>query len=281
MSRPPDNDSTDSREIARRAKSNLAFALGILGRRQRRDMVTFYAYCRVIDDLADDEQVPREQRSEGLRSWRSGLTEGFDQATALQQELVEMRERLEIPNHLLLAIIDGCEMDLEKTRYQTWEELDDYIWKVACSVGLVSIRIFGCTTPESRHFAESLGRALQLTNILRDVGEDLAERNRIYLPLQDLRQFGCREEELLKQERNSRFLELMEFEAKRAENWYGEATLQMTRADRKALKPAMIMADIYREVLERMRRDGFRVFERRYRVGKARKLLILLRHLIG
>lgn len=270
-----------SEEITRKAKSNLAFALGVLPRRQRRDMVVFYAYCRVIDDLADDDTQPLPERARKLAGWRQGLEQGFDQATALQRELLEMRDRLEIPNRLLLALIEGCELDLHKTRYQSWEELDDYIWKVACSVGLVCVRIFGCTSPESRAYAEALGRALQLTNILRDVGEDLRDRGRIYLPLQDLRQFRYSEQDLIDGNRDSRFLQLMEFQARRAGNWYAEAELHLTRADRHALKPARIMAQIYNELLGRMRADGFRVFDSRYRVGKLRKLLILLRHLLG
>jgi len=279
MSPPQAEPTSTARDITRKSQSNLAFALGVLPRQQRRDMELFYAYCRIIDDLADDEGLSLEQRRQQLASWRKGWIEGFAGTDPLQQQLIEMRDRLKIPNQLLCAIIDGCEMDLHKNRYQTWEELDDYIWKVACSVGLVSVRIFGCTTPESQAYAEALGRALQLTNILRDVGEDLIERDRIYLPLQDLRQFRYREQDLVDQVTDSRFLELMEFQATRAENWFTEARLNHTRADHHALRPARIMAFIYHELLDHMRRDGFRVFERRYRVGKGRKLLILLRHL--
>lgn len=268
-------------QITRKAKSNLAFALGVLPRQPRHDMVVFYAYCRVIDDLADNEALPASHRSAQLAAWQQGLEQGFTQATPLQQQLIEVRDRLEIPNSLLVALIEGCQMDLHKTRYQCWEELEDYIWKVACSVGLVSTRIFGCTSPESRAYAEALGRALQLTNILRDVGEDLCQRQRIYLPLQDLRQFGYSEQNLMDGLRDSRFLNLMDFQARRAANWYEEAQLHLTRADRRALKPARIMAGIYQELLCRMRADGFRVFETRYRVGTVRKVLTLLRHLLG
>ena len=269
-----------SEDITRKAKSNLAFALGILPKEKRRDLTTFYAFCRSVDDLADDEDVALADRRQALAAWRRGLREGFDCPNPLQQELIELRDRHEIPNDLLLAIIGGCEDDLDKNRYQNWQELDSYIWKVACAVGLVCIRLFGCSSPASRNYAENLGRALQITNILRDVGEDL-KRDRIYLPLDDLRQFGCSEDQLIRHTHDEHFVKLMEFQAKRAEQLFEKAELNITQADRLALRPAMIMAAIYRRLLSRMRADGFRVFDRRYRIGKPSKLLIGLRHLFA
>ncbi|MDX1680318.1 MAG: squalene/phytoene synthase family protein [Akkermansiaceae bacterium] len=269
----------DSQEITRKAKSNLAFAFGVLPRPQREAMTSFYAFCRTIDDLADDESVEESRRRAALKAWKHGLEVGFEDPTPLQQEITAVRKDYSIPTPLLLAIIEGCEMDLEKTRYATWEELDGYIWKVACAVGLVSIRIFGCKSPESETYAEALGRALQITNILRDVGEDLRERDRIYLPLEDLHQFGYREEDLRSQVRDERYLQLMEFEATRAANYFEEAQLSLTTGDRRALRPARMMAEIYAQLLQRMRADGFRVFDKRYRVGKLEKLWIGLRHL--
>ncbi len=136
------------------------------------------------------------------------------------------------------------------------------------------------SSPASRNYAENIGRALQITNILRDVGEDL-KRDRIYLPLDDLRQFGCSEDQLIGHTHDEHFVKLMEFQAKRAEQLFEEAELNITQADRLALRPAMIMAAIYRRLLSRMRADGFRVFDRRYRIGKPSKLLIGLRHLFA
>lgn len=268
-----------SEEITRKAKSNLAFALGIQPKQQRRDLIRFYAFCRTIDDLADDESVPESRRRESLAAWKRGLQEGFSKPDALQREISDLRDRHQIPNALLVAVIEGCEMDLDKTRYRNWDELDAYIWKVACAVGLVCIRLFGCTSPASSKYAEALGRALQITNILRDVGEDMRERNRIYLPLDDLRQFGYSEQDLKTKTRDARFLELMKFQAARADDYFEEAELHITPADRRALRPAMIMAGIYRKLLGKMRADGFRVHDRRYRVGKLNKLWIGLRHL--
>ncbi|RYD22291.1 MAG: squalene synthase HpnD [Verrucomicrobiaceae bacterium] len=268
-------------EITRKAESNLAFALKILPPERREDMVIFYAFCRTMDDLADAPGIPAEERDLSLETWKNGLLHGFPSPDEFQRDVIALRDRREIPNELLVAIIDGCRMDLVPQRFETWEDLSGYIWKVACAVGLVSIRIFGCTDPQSERYAVSLGHALQLTNILRDIGEDLDNGQRIYLPLEDLARFGYGEKDLISRVRDSRFLALMDFQAERAEDYFRQATANLTPADRGALVPARIMAGIYHLLLERMRADRFRVFERRYRVSKPRKLLILLKHLVA
>ena len=271
----------DASEITRRAKSNLAFALRILPRERRDDMVVFYAFCRTMDDLADDPQAPPGERLGLLDWWKTGLLSGFGHPTTLQRQVVELRDRCGIPTALLTAIIDGCAMDLHPQRFATWFDLSEYVWKVACAVGLVSIRLFGCKDPASERYAVALGRALQLTNILRDVGEDLDNGGRIYLPLEDLARFHYTETDLLERKYDGRFLALMAFEAERAERFFQEAAEALPAADRRALTPARIMAEVYRCLLGRMRRDGFRVFEKRYRVSRVRKLAILAKHLIA
>ena len=271
---------SDASEITRRAKSNLAFALRILPRDRREDMVVFYAFCRTMDDLADDPSEPLTRRGQALISWRDGLLHGFENPTELQKQVIDLRQRRMIPNELFIAIIDGCRMDLEPRRFATWEDLDAYIWKVAGAVGLVSIRIFGCVDANSEKYAIALGRALQLTNILRDVGEDLANGGRIYLPLEDLERFGCSEENLHKHSISAEFLALMNFEAARAESYYTEAEAILPERDRKALMPARIMAEIYRAVLNRMRRDGYDVFRVRYSISRLRKIFMLLRFML-
>ena len=270
---------TDALEITRRANSNLAFALKILPSKRRQDMVVYYAFCRVIDDLADDDQRPLEQREAILHEWRDGLTRGFADPDPLQREVVALRNQREIPTPLLTGLIDGCLMDLKPRRFQTWDDLNDYIWKVAGTVGLVSIRLFGCQSPESKQYAEALATALQLTNILRDIGTDLREHDRIYLPLQDLEQFGYSEVDLANQVQDERFQKMMAFQAARTENLYEEAALSLTRQDRRALRPARIMGDIYHNLLRQMKRDHFRVFDHQYRVSGANKTLILFKHL--
>ncbi len=268
-------------EITRRAKSNLAFALRILPRERRDDAEVFYAFCRTMDDLADDATLPANQRDDLLVSWKTGLESGFQKPDALQQQVLEMRDRCGIPTELMTAIIDGCRMDLQPRRFQTWDDLSDYIWKVACAVGLVSIRLFGCTDPASEDYAVALGRALQLTNILRDIREDFDNGGRIYLPLDDLARFGYSEEDLSKRVGDGRLQELMAYEAERAEGYFREAAGILPTQDKNALTPARIMAEIYHHLLTAMRSDGFKVLEKRYSVSRSRKLAILSKHLIA
>lgn len=268
-------------EITRKAKSNLAFALKILPRERRQDMVVFYAFCRTMDDLADNPAIPAEERAKSLDAWEKGLISGFHPTSDFQQEVISLRDRHQIPNELLIAIIDGCRMDLQPQRFATWEDLSGYIWKVACAVGLVSIRIFGCKSPESERYAVALGHALQLTNILRDIREDWSNGSRVYLPQQDLARFDYSEQNLANGVCNEPFLALMDFEAARAAGYFQEATSLVTAVDREALLPARIMAEIYHSLLNRMHTDRFRVFEKRYQVSRVRKLAILSKHLIA
>jgi 15-cis-phytoene synthase len=268
-------------DITRRAKSNLAFALRILPRGRRADMTVFYAFCRTMDDLADAPGVPPAERAASLDAWKNGILHGFEAPNEFQRELISLRDRHAIPNSLLVAIIDGCRMDLGPQRFASWDDLSEYIWKVACAVGLVSIRLFGCRDPASERYAVALGHALQLTNILRDVHEDHANGGRIYLPLEDLARFRYTPEDLAKGVRDDRFLALMDFQANRANGYFHEAQEILPAADRAALLPARIMAEIYQQLLEKMRADRFHVFEKRYRISRFRKLAILLKHLIA
>jgi phytoene synthase len=268
-------------EITRRAESNLAFALNILPRDQRQDMSIFYAFCRTIDDLADDPSLPFTQREKQLEVWKNGILSGFSAPDEFQAELLALRDRRQIPKELMMAIIEGCQMDLQPQRFQTWEDLSAYIWKVACAVGLVSIRLFGCQDPASSRYAIALGHALQLTNILRDIHEDFSNGARLYLPLDDLTRFGLTEQHLSNRVEDSRFLALMDFQAKRAEDFFTEAAEILPSIDRKALLPARIMGEIYQLLLAKMRRDRFQVFTKRYRISKPRKIIILSKHLIA
>ncbi len=268
-------------EITRKAKSNLAFALNILPRERREDMVVFYAFCRIMDDLADDAGMACEDRADRLEAWKNGLIRGFDAPDPFQREVISLIDRRQIPIDLLVAIIEGCRMDLQPQRFQTWDDLSGYIWKVACAVGLVSIRIFGCTDPASERYAVALGHALQLTNILRDIEEDLSNGRRIYLPLADLARFDYTEQDLVDHVRDHRFLALMAYQADRAESFFREASGSLPAADLNALLPARIMGEIYHLLLEKMRDGRFHVFEKRYRISKARKLAILSKHLIA
>ena len=231
----------DSAEITRQAKSNLAFALQILPKDRREGMVTFYAFCRVVDDLADDPEQPLEEREAALLAWKQGLEQGFPEPDSLQAEVVALIERHSIPVNLLTAIIDGCLKDLRPQRFGTWEDLSQYTYKVACAVGLASLKVFGAEDPASEKYAVALGHALQLTNILRDVGEDLANGVRIYLPLADLARFQYTERDLIGRVYDGRFVAMMNYQAERAESFYSEAVGAMPKSDAKALVPAEII----------------------------------------
>jgi phytoene synthase len=191
-----------------------------------------------------------------------------------------MIERYGIPVHLLGAIIDGCRMDLRPQRFGTWEDLSQYTYKVACAVGLASLRVFGATDPASERYAVALGHALQLTNILRDVGEDLANGGRIYLPLADLARFQYTERDLVGRVQDGRFMAMMAYQAERADAFYREAVEVMPKSDARALVPAEIMRSIYQTLLDKMKKDGFKVFDRRYSLSKARKMAIFSKHLL-
>ena len=268
-------------EITRKAESNLAFALKILPKDRRDDMVVFYAFCRTVDDIADELGVSATKRADSLMTWEDGIQHGFPKELELGNQLMEMVDRRGISQQWLLEIIDGCRMDLEPRKFGSWEALSKYNWKVAGVVGLVSTRIFGCVHESADRYAEMLGNALQLTNILRDVGEDLSNGGRIYLPENDMIRFQYSERDLIGKVYDGRFISMMRYQAERAEYLFREAEALIHPMDRKSLIPARAMAEIYQCLLEKMKQDGFKVFEKRYSVSKPRKLLILLKFLIA
>lgn len=267
---------TEAAEITRRAKSNLAFALSVLPPGRRQDAVLYYAFCRTLDDLADSPGIPPATRRESLAAWRDGLLHGFARPDGLQREIMDLCGRHGIPAEWLAALAEGCLEDLEPRRYATWRDLDSYIWKVAGAVGLVSARIFGCQDPGVDRYAETLGHALQLTNILRDVGEDWINDRRLYLPVEECERAGVSEADLDAKAEGGNFAVMMSRLAERARADFLEAERLLPASDRKALLPARIMAAIYQDLLRRMTDDGFRVFQRRYRVPGWRKVWILV-----
>jgi len=273
------DQATTAAEIARRAKSNLALALACLPAERRRDMTTFYAFCRVVDDMADDPAIAAEDRLAGLEAWRSCVAECMGNGDPVLDATVLLPVRYGFPREWLVEIIDGVASDLGRVRYERYEELLQYCYKVASVVGLVSAEIFGCRDPRSRDYAVKLGYALQLTNILRDVGQDARESGRIYLPLEDLRRFGVTECQILEERPGEGFFALMDFEHERARALFAEADEALPALDRTALLPARMMAQVYREILEQLKRRRYPVFRERCRLSALRKGWILLVHL--
>jgi phytoene synthase len=257
-------------KITRQSKSNLALAFISLGRERRRDITVFYAFCRVIDDIADAKSLAVEEKWRQLLAWRGWLRTSTSDEPMLARDIRALIDKYRLSPEMLEEIIDGVEMDLAFTRYATFEDLRVYCYRVASAVGLVSIEIFGYRNPACTEYAVQLGLALQMTNIIRDVGKDLGD-GRIYLPQEDMARFGYTEAQLQDRYYNQQFLQLMEFEAKRAREFFARAATLLPREDRKSMVAAEIMGSVYRALLRRMERDKFRVFEKEYRLSKLEK----------
>jgi len=262
--------------LTRRSRSNFYYAFLFLPRAQREAIYTVYAFCRIVDDLVDLGGIPEVQRRE-LERWRRELARCFEGAPEdpVAERLADVVRRFPIPRSALEAILDGVEMDLDRSRYETFEDLYLYCYRVAGAVGLCCIEIFGYTDPRCREYAVNLGIALQLTNILRDVQVD-AERGRIYLPQEDLRRFGVSPEDLKAGRYTPAFLELMSFEARRARQFYERAWAVLPAQDARRLVAAEIMGKIYFALLRAIEARQFRVFGERVAVPVSRKLAIAL-----
>jgi phytoene synthase len=266
---------SEAETITRASKSNLALAFVSLPRERRDDITVFYAWCRVIDDIADDPGQTVEQRRAALDLWKEALSQSVPGESTLAVPVRALVKKYALHVRHFHEIIAGVEMDLARATYETWDDLRLYCHRVASVVGLISIEIFGCHDPLAVEYAEQLGLALQLTNILRDVGEDFANGGRIYLPREDMARFQYTPEDLAAQRHNSAFLALMNFEAERARGFYQAAVKAFPPRDRRALVAAEIMRAVYRRLLERMSGDGFHVFNQRYSLGRLKKISLI------
>jgi len=263
--------------ITKASKSNLALAFVALPSARRQDITTFYAFCRLVDDIADDPALPVAEKRRRIGLWRESIADDFAGEPSIAPAIREIIRKYMIQRSHFGEILDGVEMDLEPRRYATFEDLEGYCYRVAGAVGLVSIEIFGYRNEACKEYAVALGTALQLTNILRDIREDWENGQRIYLPLEDLAHFQYSAEDLGAHLHNESFLRLMNFEADRATGFYTKAASLLPAEDRRSMTPARIMAEVYGRILRKMRSEGFRVFEKRYRLGTLRKAVIVSR----
>lgn len=260
-----------------RSGSSFYYSFLFLPEERRRAITALYAFCREVDDVVDECTDPEVARSK-LAWWRAEVGRLFDGAPqhpvgrALQPAL----ERFGLPREYFLEIIDGMQMDLDYDSYPSFTELSLYCYRAAGVVGLLAARIFGYQDRATEHYANDLGLAFQLTNILRDVREDAA-RGRIYLPLDELRRFGVAAEELRTPATSDALRELFAFQAARARDYYRRAFEQLPESDRYAQRSGLIMAEIYLRLLDEMERDGYRVLEHRIRLTPLRKLWIAWR----
>jgi phytoene synthase len=241
---------------------------------RRRAITALYAFCREVDDVVDEVPDPGVARTK-LAWWRQEIARAFDgapQHPVAQALAPVVRDFALSPEHFQ-TIIDGMAMDLEQTRYVDFPALELYCHRVAGVVGLLSAEIFGYTEAATRGYARDLGIAFQLTNICRDVGED-ARRGRVYLPQDDLARFGVAPSSLSRADHFDGFRKLMAFEVDRAQQWYSRALAQLPAVDRKAQRTGLIMAAIYRTLLDEIARDGYQVLDRRTSLTPLRKLWI-------
>jgi phytoene synthase len=259
--------------LTRRSGSNFYYAFLFLPRRKREAMYALYAFCRTVDDAVDQGSGSPGDQRRVLAEWRAELRRAYQgrPTQPIAVRLAEVIRDFPIPREHLEAILDGVEMDIDKRRYATFEELYEYCYRVAAAVGLASIEIFGYSDLRARDYAVNLGIALQLTNIMRDLKTD-AERGRIYLPLDELRRFGYAEDDLLRGRYTQAFLELMRFQADRTHAYYRAARAALPRVDRRRLAAAEIMGVIYRALLRAIEARRFRVFDRRIRLSTPRRL---------
>jgi phytoene synthase len=268
-----------SATLTRRSRSNFYYAFLTLPRPRRDALYAVYAFCRTVDDIADLGGDPVTRRAE-LGRWREDVARCFEPGPTpghpIARQLAAAVRAYPIPRTALEAIIEGCEMDLARVRFETAEDLYPYCYRVASAVGLCCIEIFGYTDPRAREYAVHLGTALQLTNILRDVGAD-ARDGRVYLPQHDLRTFGVSEADLVAGRHDERFVKLMQHQAARARQFYAAAAGAYPAVDARSLIAAQIMGGIYRALLDEIEARRFAVFGERVTLPARRKVAIALR----
>ena len=270
----------ESRTITRKSASNLALAFVLLPRAKRDGMSALYAFCREVDDIADNELAPSEERSQKLAAWRDDIRLACGQEVpqfAVNRELQPIIRQYRLPFELFDALLQGVEMDLSIKRYPDYPQLELYCYRVASVVGLLSIEIFGYSNPACRDYAVALGKALQFTNILRDVRTD-AERGRIYLPASELARFKVTPEEILRFEYSDRFAALAMSMAERARGFYRQAREVLPAADRRSMVAAELMGMVYWRLLQKLQAIRFNVFAPQpVRLGRGHKLALIAR----
>ena len=257
---------------AARSGSSFYYSFLFLPPQRRRAITALYAFCREVDDTVDEPGDPQVARAR-LAWWRGEVERLYagDPQHPVSRALAPHLHRCAIDHARLVAIIDGMQMDLEQDRYPDFAGLRLYCHRVAGVVGVLAAGIFGARDSATREYAEQLGLAFQLTNIIRDVGED-ARKGRIYLPIEDLRRFGVTEHEILAARPSPRMVELMRFQAARARAHYRQAFARLAAQERRAQRPGLMMAAIYARLLDEIERDGFRVLTHRTSLTPLRKL---------
>jgi phytoene synthase len=262
--------------LAHAAGSNFYYSFLLLPSAKRKAIKDVYALCRILDDIVDQDHSGRDPYQE-LQYWRDEVEACYRgiPETAFGERLSDTIDLFELPRQPFIDLIDGMEMDLKWQSYQTFADLREYCYRAASAVGLICIEIFGYESPGTREYAVNLGLALQLTNILRDLKEDVG-RGRIYIPLEDMERFGYSEKDLRSHLYNAPFIQLMKFEHARARSYFEKAAASLPETDRNGMFAAEIMSQIYRELLGSIAAFQFDVFRNRVTISKKRKMQIAL-----
>jgi 15-cis-phytoene synthase len=262
-------------------KSNFFYSFLFLPGEKRTAINIVYAFCQYSDNIVDSGHSKEDKRKE-LKEWRDEFSKSKSNNSrfALQNEVANTINRFNIPIEYFEQLLDGMEMDVEDRKYNTFEDLYEYCYRVASTVGLISAKIFGYKNPLSREYAINLGIALQLTNILRDIHEDL-EIGRIYIPQNELHQFHVTEENLRNHDLNTNFLQMMQFQYNRILDYYKKADQLLKREDKRNFIAARIMRNIYFEILIKIKKNNFDIFKNKIRLSKFKKLLVLFTTIIN
>ncbi|MFH0735280.1 MAG: presqualene diphosphate synthase HpnD [bacterium] len=265
----------ENAQIVKEGKSSFYYAFNLLPKQKRDAMNTVYAFCRETDDIIDEGNEPDEIKYEKLRKWRTEFEKSFTGHSnyILLNKVATIIKQFNIPVEPFFELIVGMEMDLQKKRYLSFEDLTEYCYRVASTVGLMCIEIFGYKHKSTKDFAINLGLALQLTNILRDVKVD-AERGRIYLPQQDLNEFNYSENDLFNSVYNTNFVNLMQKNSVRAHSYFDKADDSLNKDDKLSMFPARAMQHIYYALLKKIEKNNYNIFEKKISVSNFEKVYL-------
>lgn len=265
-----------AKEISKQSKSSFYYAFNLLPKAQRNAMNIVYAFCRKTDDIVDNDDS-KEIKLHNLNLWKEEFDKSLNGRSydQLMENLSKVIYDFRIPLQPFYDLIKGMEMDINICRYENFKSLKEYCYRVASTVGLISIEIFGYKNKITQDFAINLGIALQLTNILRDIRKD-AENDRIYIPLDELKKFSYSEDDLLKKKYNNNFIELMKFQTERAEHYFNLATSSLSKEDKKNMFPARAMQCVYHSLLKKIISNNYDVLNKNIRVNNFEKLYLSL-----
>ena len=264
------------RAITHKHGGNFSVGFRFLPAVKRRAVYAAYAFCRVADDIADEGSDDIDRRLASLDEWQRELDAAYEQRPTqpITIALADALQHFAIPKSAFIALIDGCRQDMVKTRYETFAELLHYCELVATSISDISLAIFGYRSERALEYGRSLSTALQLTNVTRDIGDDVT-RDRIYIPAEDLRQFGVTEREIRERAENDRVRKLIEFQIARAERYFHDAEPLLRELDFDARFPTLLMGGVYATVLARLRQDPLLAIRTRLSLSRFQKLLVI------